>query len=74
MQLSWVTGEYGCPEGNASVYLLRKPDDFPSNPTLTLPAGGSPAAVAVSDLTGDGLSEIAIASQLDDAIIIYLGR
>jgi hypothetical protein len=58
----------------AGVYLLRPPAPFPLSPSLTIPAGSTPGALALGDVTGDGREDLVLTDLRGEDVRVYFGR
>ncbi|MFZ0617207.1 MAG: FG-GAP-like repeat-containing protein [Candidatus Acidiferrales bacterium] len=60
-------------DNTVSILLGVKPADGTFHGQTTFPAGNGPTSIAVADYNGDGIEDMAIADQTDNAVSVLLG-
>jgi hypothetical protein len=60
--------------GTVSILHGNGDGTFTAEPTLTLPAGAGPTAIAVADFNGDGFADLAVVNRVANTVSIFLGN
>jgi hypothetical protein len=60
--------------GTVSILHGNGDGTFTVEPTLTLPSGAGPTAIAVADFNGDGFADLAVVNKNANTVSIFLGN
>jgi Bacterial type II and III secretion system protein/FG-GAP-like repeat/FG-GAP repeat len=60
--------------GTISILHGNGDGTFTVEPTLTLPSGAGPTAIAIADFNGDGFSDLAVVNKNANTVSIFLGN
>jgi Bacterial type II and III secretion system protein/FG-GAP-like repeat len=60
--------------GTVSILHGNGDGTFTAEPTLTLPTGAGPTAIAVGDFNGDGFADLAVVNKDSNTVSIFLGN
>jgi hypothetical protein len=60
--------------GTVSILHGKGDGTFTVEPTLTLPSGAGPTAIAVADFNGDGFADLAVVNKNANTVSIFLGN
>jgi len=60
--------------GTVSILHGKGDGTFTAEPTLTLPAGAGPTAIAVADFNDDGFADLAVVNKNANTVSIFLGN
>jgi Flp pilus assembly secretin CpaC len=60
--------------GTVSILHGNGDGTFTTEPTLTLPSGAGPTAIAVADFNGDGFADLAVVNKNANTVSIFLGN